>query len=178
MSILAFVHSKLLESNTEKVLVRVDGLSHTVIFPCHLTSKTEQICCHGLAAISCTTSAWTKTMSTDDPMWYSFPYYITTLQKMYGPVPVQPTTSDQMEAKPVIPQQFHRKCGARKKNRYISDLQQSAHKYPSKLCDSKGHFASKCNNPLVSSVIAEYEKRASKYLHELKVIKVVHEGTL
>ena len=97
---------------------------------------------------------------------------------MYGPVPVLPTTSDQMEAKPVIPQQCHRKCGARKKNRYILDLSHGAQKYLCKLCGSKGHYTSKCNNPLVSSVIAEYEKRASKYLHELKVIKVVHEGTL
>jgi hypothetical protein len=33
-------------------------------------------------------------MSNDDPMWYSLPYHVTTLQKMYGPIPVLPTTSD------------------------------------------------------------------------------------
>ena len=31
-------------------------------------------------------------MSNDDPMWYSLPYHVTTLQKMYGPIPVLPTT--------------------------------------------------------------------------------------
>ena len=160
MSILALVSSKALESNTDMVLVRVYGMSHTVICPCQLTSKTGQICFHGLAATYCTKSTWTKTMSTDDPMWYSFSYHVTTLQKMYGPVPVVSTTSDQMEAKPVFPEQCHRKQGAMKKNRYILDSSHGAQKYPCKLCGSKGHYASKCNNPLVSSVIMEYEKGA------------------
>ena len=47
-------------------------------------------------------SAWTERMSTYDPMWYFVPYHVTTLQKLYGPIPVLPTTSDQMETKPVF----------------------------------------------------------------------------
>ena len=80
-----------------------------------------------LAAIYCTMLVWTRRMSTDNPMWYSLPYYVTTLQKMYGPIPVLPTTSDQMEAMPVFPEQCHRKCGARKRNKYTSELTQGAH---------------------------------------------------
>ena len=37
-------------------------------------------------------------MSNDDPMWYSLPFHVTTPQRMYGPISVLPTTSDQMEA--------------------------------------------------------------------------------
>ena len=150
MSILALVSAKPLESNADMVLVRVDGLSHTVICLCQWTIENWQICYHGLAAIFCTASAWTRRMSTDDPIWYSFPYRVTTLQKMYLPDPVLPTTSDQMEAKPIFPEQCHRKCGARKQNRYISDLSHSPQKYPCKLCGRKGHYASKCNKPQVS----------------------------
>ena len=94
MSILALVSSKPLESNNDMALVRVDGLSHTVICPCKWTQETGWICYHGLAAIYCTTPTWTKPISTDDPMWYSFPHHVTTLQKMYGPVPVLFMTSD------------------------------------------------------------------------------------
>ena len=100
---------------SDMVLVRVDGLSHTVICPFQWTKETGWICCHALAVIYGTTSAWTKIMSNDDPMWYTLLYHVTFLQKMYGPIPVLCTTSDQMEAKPVFPEQCHRKRGARKK---------------------------------------------------------------
>ena len=93
MTILALVSATPLESNVDMVLVRFDGLSQTVICPCHWTKETGRICCHALAAIYCTTSAWTKLMSNDDPMWYSLPYHVTTLQKMYVPIPELPTKS-------------------------------------------------------------------------------------
>jgi hypothetical protein len=54
-----------------------------------------------------------KLMSNDDPMWYSLPYHVTTLQKMYGTIPELPSTSEQMLAKLVFPEQCHRKHGAR-----------------------------------------------------------------
>ena len=93
MTILALVSATPLESNVDMVLVRFDGLSQTVICPCHWTKETGRICCHALAAIYCTTSASTKLMSNDDPMWYSLPYHVTTLQKMYVPIPELPTKS-------------------------------------------------------------------------------------
>ena len=46
MTILALVSATPLESNVDMVLVRVDGLSHTVICPCQWTKETGQICCH------------------------------------------------------------------------------------------------------------------------------------
>ena len=88
-------------------------------------------------------------------MWYSFPFHVTTLQKMYGQGPVLPMTSDQMEATPVFLELCHRKCGARKKNRYKSDSSHGAQKYPCKLGGCKGHHSSKYNKPQVSSVIIE-----------------------
>ena len=112
-------------------------------------------------------------MSNDDPMWYSLPYHVTILQKMYGPIPVLPTTSDQMEAKPVFPERCHRKRGERKKNRYTSDLTQGAQNYSCKLCGDEGHYASKCSKPQVSYVINEYESFVSKYLHGLHGVKVL-----
>ena len=57
MTILALVSAMPLESNLDMVLVRVDGLSYTVVCPCQWTNKTGLICCHGLAAISCSISA-------------------------------------------------------------------------------------------------------------------------
>ena len=92
---------------------------------------------------------------------------------MYGPIPVLPTTSDQMEAKPVFPERCHRKRGARKKNRYTSDLTQGAQNYSCKLCGDEGHYASKCSKPQVSYVIKEYERGISKYLHGLHAVKVL-----
>ena len=71
-----------------------DGLSHTVICPCQWTNKTGQICYHGLAAVYCTMFVWTKRKSTDDTMWYSLPYHVTTHQKMYELILVLPTTND------------------------------------------------------------------------------------
>ena len=46
MTILALVSATPLESNVDMVLVRVDGLSHTVICPCQWTKETGRICCH------------------------------------------------------------------------------------------------------------------------------------
>jgi hypothetical protein len=46
MTILALVSAMPLESNVDMVLVRVDGLSHTVICPCQWTKETEWICFH------------------------------------------------------------------------------------------------------------------------------------
>ena len=112
-------------------------------------------------------------MSNDDPMWYSLPYHVTILQKMYGPIPVLPTTSDQMEAMPVFPEQCHRKCGARKRNKYTSELTQGAQNYLCKLCGDEGHYASKCSKPQVLYVINEYESCISKYLHGLHGVKVL-----
>ena len=62
-----------LESSFDMVFVSVDGLSHTVISPCQWTNKTGQICCHGLTAIYCTASAWTKRISTVDHMEILYP---------------------------------------------------------------------------------------------------------
>ena len=76
---LVLVSAKPLESNIDMVLVRVDGLSHTVISPCQWTNKTGWICCYWLAAIYCSNSAWTKRMSTDDPIRWSLPQHVTTL---------------------------------------------------------------------------------------------------
>ena len=39
-------------------------------------------------------TAWAKRMSTDDPMWYSVPYHVITLLKVYGHIPVLPITTD------------------------------------------------------------------------------------
>ena len=177
MTILALVGAKPLESNVDMLLVSIDGLSHTVICPCQWTNETGQICYHGLAAIYHTTSAWTEQMSTHDPMWYSLPYRVTTLQKVYGPIPVLPTT-DRMDATLVFPERHHRKRGARKKSRYKSDSTKGAPKYNCRLCGEKCHYASNCGKPQVSSVIMEYEKGASKYLHGLHVVKVVNDGSL
>jgi hypothetical protein len=47
-------------------------------------------------------------MSTDYPTKYSLPYHVTTLQKMYGPIPVLPTKSNQMETKPVYSEQCYK----------------------------------------------------------------------
>ena len=91
MTILALVGAKPLESNVDMLLVSIDGLSHTDICPCQWTQETGRICYHGLAAIYRTTSAWIGQMSIDDLMWYSLPYHVTTLQNMYGPIPVLPT---------------------------------------------------------------------------------------
>ena len=55
MTILALVSATPLESNVDMVLVRVDGLSYTVICPCQWTKETGWICCHALAAIYCMT---------------------------------------------------------------------------------------------------------------------------
>lgn len=60
MSILALASAKPLESNDDMVLVRVDGLSHTVIYPLKWIKETGQICLHGLAAIYYTTSTRTR----------------------------------------------------------------------------------------------------------------------
>jgi hypothetical protein len=57
MTILALVCAMPLESNVDMVLVRVDGLSYTVVCPCQWTKKTGQICGHGLVAIYCSMSA-------------------------------------------------------------------------------------------------------------------------
>jgi hypothetical protein len=78
-----------------------------------------------------------------------------------------------MEAKPVFPERCHRKCGAKKKNRYTSDLTQGAQNYLCKLCGDKGHYASKCSKPQVSYVIIEYERGGSKYLHGLHGVKIL-----
>ena len=40
-------------------------------------------------------------MSTDHPMWYSVPYHVTVLHKMYGIIRVLLTTSDRIEVMPV-----------------------------------------------------------------------------
>ena len=117
-----------------------------------------RFCYHWLAAIYCTTSVWTKRMSTDEPMWYSFPNHVMMLQKLYGLIPVLPTTSDWMEAKMVFPEQCHRKCGERKMSRYTTNSTQGAQKYLCKLHGSKGHYASNCSKPQVSSLITKYEK--------------------
>jgi hypothetical protein len=93
MTILTLVSATPLESNVDMVLVRVDGLSHTVICPCQWTKETGRVFFHACRAIYCMTSAWTKLMSNDDPMWYSLPYHVTTLQKMYVPIPELPTIS-------------------------------------------------------------------------------------
>ena len=105
------------------------------------TKETGRICCHALAVIYCTSSAWSNIKSNDDPMWYSLPFHVTTHQRMYGPIPVLPTTSHWMEANPVFSEQCHRKCRARKKNRYTSDLTQGAQNYLCKLCGDQGHYA-------------------------------------
>ena len=55
MSILALVSAYLLEPNADMALVRVDGLSHTIICPCQWTQETGQICYHRLAATFPTT---------------------------------------------------------------------------------------------------------------------------
>ena len=70
----------------------MDG--HIVIYPGHGTQKTDQLCCHELTATYCTALALTERMSTDNPMWYSVPYHATTLQMIYGPIPVLPATID------------------------------------------------------------------------------------
>ena len=41
-------------------------------------------------------------MSTYNPMQYLLSYHVTTLQEIYGLIPVLPTTSDQMEVKVVF----------------------------------------------------------------------------
>ena len=104
MSILALVSAYLLESNTDMALVRVDGLSHTVICPCQWTQETGWICYHRLAATYPAKSAEATRISKDDPMWYSFTFHVTALQMMYGLVPVLLMISDQMEATPVFPE--------------------------------------------------------------------------
>ena len=93
MTILALVSATSLESNVDIILVRVDRLSHTVICSYQWTKETGRICFYARRAIYCTTSAWTKLKSNDDPMWYSLPYHVTTLQKMYVPIPELPTIS-------------------------------------------------------------------------------------
>ena len=113
MSILALVSAYLLESNADMALVKVDGLSHTIICPCQWKQEIIWICYHRIAVTYPAKSAEVTRFSKDAPMWYSFPFHVTTLQKMYGQGPVLPMTSDQMEATPVFHEQCHRKCGAR-----------------------------------------------------------------
>ena len=60
-----------------------------------------------------------------------------------------PTTSDEIEANLVFPEQCYRKQGARKKNRYKSDLTQGAQKYLCTLFGDNGDYASHCRNPQV-----------------------------
>ena len=83
-----------------------------------------------------------------------------------------------MEAKPVFPEQCHKKQWARKKVRYISDLTQGVQKYPFKLKGNKHDYASKCKNPQVSSVIMEYETGTSKCLNGLQAVKAINEELL
>ena len=116
MTTLTVLSAKPLESSINLVLVRVDGLSHTVICHCHWIQKTGWLYCHGLAAIHCTMPVWTERMSTDDPIWYSVPYHVTTLQKMYVPIPMLPTSSDQWEAKTDLSEQCHRKLKQEKRS--------------------------------------------------------------
>ena len=52
-----------------------------------------------------------------------------------------------------------------------SDLTQGAQKYDCKLFGDKGNYVSKFRKPQVSSVIMEYEKGTSKYLHGLQDFK-------
>jgi hypothetical protein len=81
MTILALVSDKTFDSKVDMVVVTMDELSHTVICHCQWTNKSGQIS-HGLAEIFHKTSAKTGRISTDDPMWCSVPYHVTTLQKM------------------------------------------------------------------------------------------------
>ena len=78
MSILTLVSAQSLEFNIDRELVCFDGLSHTLVYPCQWTKETEQICYHSLAAIHCQTFSWITRISTDDPIWYSFPYHVAT----------------------------------------------------------------------------------------------------
>ena len=56
MSTLGLVSAKPLESNADMVLVRIDGLLHTVICPCYWAQETGQICNHKLIVMYQTTS--------------------------------------------------------------------------------------------------------------------------
>ena len=57
-----------------------------------------------------------------------------------------------------------------------SNSTQGAQKYLCRLQGSKGHYASNCRKPQVSSIITEYEKQTSKYLLGLQVVKHLHDG--
>ena len=65
-------------------------------------------------------SFWTTRLSVDDPMWYSLLYHITTLQEIFGSIPVLCTTSDWMEVVSLLFGKNHRKCKARKEQVQIS----------------------------------------------------------
>ena len=85
MTILDIATAKPLKSNIHMHIVTVDGLSHKVICTCLWTQEAEQICCQGFAGIYCTTSTWLNKISSNDPMWNTLPYHVSSLQKMYGP---------------------------------------------------------------------------------------------
>ena len=106
MTIHALVVTKSLESKVDKVVVKVDGLSHTIICLCQWTNKTRWICHHEFAVTFHTKSAKTERISTDDPMQYSVPYHATPLQKMYGPILVIPSIIHLQEAIPVFLSNF------------------------------------------------------------------------
>ena len=110
-----------------------------------------------------------------DPIWYSLPYAgATTFQEMYGPIPVLPLTGDEMEVNPVLP-----KLWRKKKRIGTYQIQHKPDKkYLCKFCYSKDYYTAKCINSHVSSVITEYEKEASNYLHGLQVVEFLNEVSL
>ena len=76
-------------------------------------------------------------------------------------------------AKLVFPEQCHRKCRARKNNRYTSEWTKGIQNYLCKLCGDKGNYASKCSKQQVLYFVTnECERALSKYLCGLHGVKV------
>ena len=179
MTILALVGAKPLKSSIDMVLVSIDGLSHTVICPCHGTQDTGQLCCHDLQQFIAQHQPGQKEYQLMIPSgilchiipqhfrWCMglFQCYLLLLiewkQSWFSLINV--TGNGEQERRAGIHQIWH------KEYKHLS---------PCELCGNNGQYVLQCKNLRLSSVITEYEKGTSKYLHGLQVVKVLDDGLL